>query len=97
MNGDGEPNTHNKRLKLGCFFCKTDYDECTSGPCLNGGTCVNGKTKFTCVCPRTHMGQICEGGFGLAIISAHNCNNSIKLFKSRGQQPCKFIGTKESV
>ena len=38
-----------------------DYDECTSGPCLNGGTCVNGKRKFSCICPRTHKGRICEG------------------------------------
>lgn len=38
-----------------------DYDECTSGPCLNGGTCKNGKRKFSCICPRTHKGRICEG------------------------------------
>ena len=38
-----------------------DYDECTSGPCLNGGTCVNGKRKFSCISPRTHKGKTCEG------------------------------------
>ena len=42
---------------------KTDYDECTSNPCLNGGTCVNRKRHFTCICPRTHKGRMCEGKF----------------------------------
>ena len=40
---------------------KLDYDECTSSPCLNGGTCVNGNRKFSCFCPRTHKGRTCEG------------------------------------
>jgi len=42
------------------YTCKKDYDECTSNPCLNGGTCVNGKRKFTCICPRTHKGKTCQ-------------------------------------
>ena len=49
------------------FFCKTDHDECSSNPCLNGGTCVNSKKKFTCICPRTYKGQRCEGGFDISI------------------------------
>lgn len=39
----------------------SDYDECTSSPCLNGGTCVNGKRNFKCICPGTHKGRTCEG------------------------------------
>ena len=54
---------HTKTYKIMMRFCETDYDECTSDPCLNGGTCINGKRKFTCLCPRTHKGRTCEGGF----------------------------------
>ncbi|XP_022809623.1 uncharacterized protein LOC111346613 [Stylophora pistillata] len=42
------------------YTCKKDYDECSSSPCLNGGTCVNKKRNFTCICPRTHKGRTCE-------------------------------------
>ncbi|XP_078359794.1 uncharacterized protein LOC144644227 isoform X4 [Oculina patagonica] len=42
------------------YTCKKDYDECTSTPCLNGGTCKNGKRTFSCTCPPTHKGSLCE-------------------------------------
>ena len=35
-------------------------DECASSPCLNGGTCVDGDTQFTCTCDATHTGELCE-------------------------------------
>jgi len=40
-----------------------DYDECTSTPCQNGGTCINGKRSFRCVCPYPFKGLTCEGKY----------------------------------
>ena len=62
-------------------YLSTDYDECTSNPCLNGGTCVNGKRKFRCICPATHKGDLCEG-------EHHICNFFLIIMKSQRQ---KFI------
>ena len=46
---------------ISLFTLYLDYDECTSSPCLNGGSCVNGNRNFSCICPRTHKGRTCEG------------------------------------
>ena len=31
--------------------CQTDWDECWSGPCQNGATCVDQIADFNCTCP----------------------------------------------
>ena len=49
------------KLTTPTFVVFTDYDECTSSPCFNGGTCKNGKRTFSCACPPTHKGRSCEG------------------------------------
>ncbi|KAI8480747.1 hypothetical protein Bbelb_415400 [Branchiostoma belcheri] len=35
-------------------------DQCESSPCSNGGTCGDGILSFTCTCPQTHTGHLCE-------------------------------------
>ena len=31
--------------------CELDLDECSSNPCLNGGTCQDRTNGFKCICP----------------------------------------------
>ncbi|XP_047482584.1 neural-cadherin-like [Penaeus chinensis] len=38
-----------------------DVDECVWAPCLNGGTCVNRVPGYLCVCPKSYIGENCEG------------------------------------
>jgi len=39
-------------------FC--DVNECLSGPCQNGGTCVDEINMFVCNCPQGFSGKMCE-------------------------------------
>ena len=50
------------RVNITVFFLVfSDYDECTNTPCLNGGTCVNKRNNFSCVCMSSYTGRKCEG------------------------------------
>ena len=48
------------------MFIKSDFsadiDECSSSPCQNGGTCIDGINSYTCVCVPGHAGDNCEIG-----------------------------------
>ncbi|KAJ7986185.1 hypothetical protein DPEC_G00348160 [Dallia pectoralis] len=37
-----------------------DINECASGPCLNGGTCVDEVNQFSCKCPKSWVGTSCQ-------------------------------------
>ena len=42
-------------------FYDSEFDECSSSPCLNGGTCTDGKNNYTCTCPSPFFGNQCQG------------------------------------
>ena len=44
------------------FVTFVDIDECASGPCLNGGTCVDEIDSYTCNCQPGYNGTNCENG-----------------------------------
>uniref|UniRef100_A0A8B9SND0 Fibulin-7 n=1 Tax=Anas platyrhynchos TaxID=8839 RepID=A0A8B9SND0_ANAPL len=35
-------------------------DDCSSNPCANGGTCVDGNQSYMCLCPRGWSGTSCQ-------------------------------------
>ena len=45
-------------------------DFCHPNPCLNGGTCSNGKTNYTCTCPKGYTGDICQHTVIIYLISS---------------------------
>ena len=40
--------------------CESDMDECLSGPCYFGGTCVNERNSYSCICLDGFIGERCE-------------------------------------
>ena len=40
----------------------SEIDECTSRPCMNGATCVDGVGSYSCICLAGYVGNTCETG-----------------------------------
>ncbi|KAH3846505.1 hypothetical protein DPMN_088806, partial [Dreissena polymorpha] len=40
--------------------CSKDIDECSSNPCMHGGSCVGGENGYTCICNDDFFGKRCE-------------------------------------
>ena len=49
-------------IKVPPCIIASAVDECASNPCTNGGSCVNLRNGFQCICPDGSTGQICERG-----------------------------------
>lgn len=45
-----------------CVSLCSDTDECASGPCAQGGTCVDLDNGFECICPPQWAGTTCQIG-----------------------------------
>lgn len=74
-----------------------DVDECFSGPCLNGGSCVDLVGNFTCLCTEPFEGPRCETGNGhvpTAPIGDSNLVQSLPPFPYCPAQPhfCLRVG-----
>ena len=44
------------------YLDETDINECSSGPCRNGGTCLDLINRFECQCVAGYTGTECEIG-----------------------------------
>ena len=40
--------------------CMTDINECSSAPCKNGGSCLDGINSFSCLCSAGFSGTLCD-------------------------------------
>lgn len=49
-------------LSIYFFFLDSDFDECQTNPCQNGGTYKNNDGAYTCKCDAGYGGKQCEAG-----------------------------------
>uniref|UniRef100_W5MWB8 Delta-like protein n=1 Tax=Lepisosteus oculatus TaxID=7918 RepID=W5MWB8_LEPOC len=42
------------------IYCHENINDCISGPCKNGGTCIDGVNSFQCFCPDGWEGELCD-------------------------------------
>ena len=66
------------------YFHDLEFDECSSSPCLNGGTCTDGINNYTCACPAPFYGRQCQGT---------ETTYSVLAFKQFLTRLCMSVGT----
>ena len=60
----------------------TEYDDCTSNPCLNGATCHDGVVSYKCTCTGAYKGDNCENS--KFIISRETTLKTVSLLFQKG-------------
>jgi hypothetical protein len=72
--------------------CQYDSRPCSSGPCLNNGTCtnvqgLNSTLSFECECQNTYYGTYCEKQ--IDVCQNKTCNGKGYCFNSQNEPKCK--------
>ena len=55
----------------------SDVDECSSNPCENGGTCIDGINEYSCQCVAGYTGLNCETGSSFSLFIKTIIYNSV--------------------
>lgn len=71
------------------LVCQEDIDECASGPCHNGGVCVDKLASYTCACPMGYTGINCEEE--ILICSDNPCENNALCLMEEGIPTCYCV------
>lgn len=56
-------------------LCEVNVDDCTTDPCLNGGTCVDDIDGYKCICPLQYTGSECNETIAEFPCDSHPCEN----------------------
>ncbi|KAK9871195.1 hypothetical protein WA026_011476 [Henosepilachna vigintioctopunctata] len=70
--------------------CEVNLDECYSGPCKNGGKCVDGYNNYTCNCAHTgYTGRLCEKDINECL--SKPCQYNGVCFNTHGSYLCQCM------
>ena len=50
------------------FWSTSEVDECASNPCVNNGTCHDGRGDFSCDCIPGYEGKTCADGENFCLV-----------------------------
>ena len=59
--------------------CEMNVDECSSGPCSNGGECVDLVDGFKCICPLGYTGAQCQVSKHINIFISFSCRGLLPV------------------
>ncbi|CAG9567385.1 unnamed protein product [Danaus chrysippus] len=69
--------------------CQTNWDECWSSPCQNGGTCIDGVATYNCSCPDGFIGDNCETNYNEC--DSNPCYNNGTCIDMTNEYVCHCI------
>ncbi|XP_050527265.1 protein eyes shut isoform X2 [Daktulosphaira vitifoliae] len=69
--------------------CEKAIDQCNSGPCQNGGICINKQTSYYCTCLFGYTGHNCD--VALRLCDSHLCQNKALCLIERDMPVCYCV------
>ena len=60
-------------VNLSTPFVFADIDDCVQAVCMNGATCLDGVTSYTCQCARGYQGRFCEQSKNMWFMCMNMC------------------------
>ncbi|KAF4523891.1 hypothetical protein B566_EDAN016083, partial [Ephemera danica] len=68
--------------------CEENIDDCPRNLCQNGATCVDDVNRYSCVCPPTYTGELCERDIDECALRPSVCLNGGTCSNSVGGFSC---------
>lgn len=72
---DNRLSAHGSGYLIYDYNFRVDGNECSTNPCQNGGTCVDGCSSYTCRCAPHYSGTNCENLYGNLRFKARYARN----------------------
>jgi Notch 1 len=68
--------------------CEENIDDCPRNLCQNGATCVDDVNRYSCVCPPTFTGELCNRDVDECSLRPNVCQNGGTCSNTLGGYSC---------